>query len=157
MGDLCELQRKLRILRLSNSFNISAVVVSLITAFEFLHSWWQLNSCIEKSERKEGLMVEVLSLATMAYSLSTPTGNSRFILSCSRPRASLTALSCISFWLSCSSLSRSSEIKRMLNHKKVIQCWWCSDKLLKVYQFCWWTPPCFLWLLSLGKLNYLCW
>jgi len=42
-------------------------------------------------------MVEVLNLVTMAYSLSTPTGNSRFILSCSCLRRMLTALTCIFF------------------------------------------------------------
>ncbi|NXX61194.1 PREP protein, partial [Scopus umbretta] len=96
---------------------------SFVTRASNTVGFYLLNSSIEKSERKEGLTVEVLNLVTVAYSLSTPTGNSRFILSCSCLRGLLTALTCVFFFflLGCSSLSRSSEIKRMLNHKKVIQ------------------------------------
>lgn len=42
-------------------------------------------------------MVEVLNLVTMVYSLSTPTGNSRFIISCTCLRGPPIALACVLF------------------------------------------------------------
>lgn len=91
----------------------SLLLICLVTAFEFFHGWWPLNSYTEKSERKEGLMVEVLNSVTMAYSLSTPTGNSGFGFSCLCLRGPWQHVHVSYFCLSCSSLLRLSEIERM--------------------------------------------